>query len=649
MKSPSRNTDCSYSRVRFVGTAGRIGGSRRLPLRGGRGLVRMNPVNRRGVIAVQVMVFLTLLIGMAALTVDVGFIWNVRADLQRTADAAALAAAARLADVDDAATHAREAAEEYVGRNDVFNSPVTLSVGNVSLGRAELQDGRYVFQEVNDDEFPDAVRVRVEATKQYYFAQIFGKSSKRVGAEATALLVPRDIAIVADLSASHNDDSELGSYRDTQINIWDVWGALPGGSDSVESTWTPASLAGLPLDENGFHPQSAGPAWGFFRNLKWGQTNINAAYQPTTDTGLIKLRRYGGGTADGWVKPELRDYLATLQFQNNSFYSANEVNEILDTGHHGNSTRFRRQVAVALGLARWDSGKSGGAWANIPGAIDGNGDDRVDSWELTWLEPYFDEPGDRWLDFIYWASSTGTRMAMANSNFRDAYGPKTFTNYLLESRWSHADTPELVMTPTQPMQAVKDSVELMVELVSSFENDDQIALDIYGYSALHQVPLVRGADLDEVSIGLDGLSNMQAGHYDGWTNMGGGLEKGIETLTTEPARSAAHKMIVLLTDGQANINRLGQWPAGSYTDQQQILQQARDYVREEAERAAGLGIRIFAVSVGAYADTDLMDEVAGIGNGEHLEATSTDIATYQAQLEDIFVRLGGQRPVELIN
>jgi hypothetical protein len=49
---------------------------------------------KRGVIAVQVAVVLAVLIGFAALTIDVGAMYNTRAELQRSADAAALAGAA---------------------------------------------------------------------------------------------------------------------------------------------------------------------------------------------------------------------------------------------------------------------------------------------------------------------------------------------------------------------------------------------------------------------------------------------------------------------------------------------------------------------------------------------------------------------------
>jgi len=595
------------------------------------------------------MVLLTTLLGMAALTVDLSYMWNVRADLQRAADAAALAATASLAENEDAFAKARVSAQDYVERNAILNETLHIALEDVEIGRADLIDGEYVFTPVADGEYADAVRIQLQATRDFFFGQVLGRTQKTLGAAATALLVPRDIAIVADLSASHNDDSELGSYLDTNINVWEVWDALPGGSDSDPSTWTPESLAGLVLEPNGFNPQSAGPAWGYFRNLQWGETNVAAGYDPNGDSGLVHLARYDG-SANGWSNPNMQAYLASLQHQGGVLYSAKEVEEALDTTHHGSSSRYERQVAVALGLARWDSGKPGGAWQSIPGAITGNGDDRVDSWEMTWVEPYFDEPGSRWLDYIYWASSSWTRMAGANASFRSAFGPKTFVDYLMEQRWSNAQTPELAATPHQPMQAVKDAVEMMVDLVGSFENNDQIALDIYGYTALHRVPLQSAENLALVTTGADGLSNMQAGHIDGWTNVGGGLEKAIETLSNSPARYGAHKMIVLLTDGQANVNEVGEVPPSNDSEEaERVEREAGEYATRQAEIAASLGIRVFAVSVGAYADTTLMDELAAIGNGEHLEATSNDIAEYESQLQDIFVRLGGKRPVELIN
>ncbi len=56
------------------------------------------PNRRRALVAVQVAVMAPVLLGFAALTIDVGAMYNAKAELQRTADSAALAAASMLAE-----------------------------------------------------------------------------------------------------------------------------------------------------------------------------------------------------------------------------------------------------------------------------------------------------------------------------------------------------------------------------------------------------------------------------------------------------------------------------------------------------------------------------------------------------------------------
>ena len=51
---------------------------------------------RRGAVAVQVAVLMVAMCGFAAMSFDVGVMYNTKNELQRTADAAALGAAARL-------------------------------------------------------------------------------------------------------------------------------------------------------------------------------------------------------------------------------------------------------------------------------------------------------------------------------------------------------------------------------------------------------------------------------------------------------------------------------------------------------------------------------------------------------------------------
>ena len=77
---------------------------------------------RRGAVAVQVAVSMTAIMGFAALTIDVGVIYNAKTDLQRTADAAALAASSKLASFDegDPMALAREEAHRIVQANKVL-------------------------------------------------------------------------------------------------------------------------------------------------------------------------------------------------------------------------------------------------------------------------------------------------------------------------------------------------------------------------------------------------------------------------------------------------------------------------------------------------------------------------------------------------
>ncbi|MBU0719600.1 MAG: VWA domain-containing protein, partial [Planctomycetes bacterium] len=245
-----------------------------------------------------------------------------------------------------------------------------------------------------------------------------------------------------------------------------------------------------------------------------------------------------------------------------------------------------------------------------------------------------------WLDYINgYMNSTWTEMYRANSAFRYRFGVKTLTNYLLERKPGNSETPELADVPEQPMQAVKDAVNYMVEFIDDLDTDDQISLEIYGTTARHEVDLThRTAEPAGLSTVSNRLNDMQAGHYDIWTNVGGGLERAIEELGSERARGMSRKMIILLTDGIANVNEDGATgdEAGGAA-----------YALAQAQAAAALGIRIFAVSVGAGANQVLMNQIADIGQGEHFHAEGS-IEEYSAELAAIFQQLGGMRPVELI-
>jgi Flp pilus assembly protein TadG len=109
-------------------------------------------------------IFLTVLLGMAALVVDAGSWFRQHRELQATADAAALAGAQELP---LRVLDAKAAAQDFASRN-------TAGLANVD-----------VDFDTSVEPF-DTIRVRVEKPAPGFFARIFGLDSVDVGAAAAA-------------------------------------------------------------------------------------------------------------------------------------------------------------------------------------------------------------------------------------------------------------------------------------------------------------------------------------------------------------------------------------------------------------------------------------------------------------------------------
>jgi len=590
---------------------------------------------RRGATIVMIAVTLPVLMAFLAMSIDVGIMYNAKTDLQRAADAAALAAASRLGmhGEGDVTVLGRAAAREILIPNTVLGKTITLQDSDITFGQADIdpQTGAVTFTPTNV--FPDAVRVVARKTADspngrlpLIFGGFTGLIDTDVTAEAIAMLLPRDIAIVADLSGSHSYDSRLRYYRQAEINLFDVWAGLPGGINDDDSVWDDVNAEDLSAAEAA---QRSGPAWGLFKRLGFGRTDIPSNYEPNQDSGLVRLPE-DRNWSDATVLSALRD----------QGYSDDEIGAIM-SGARDRYGNYVNRVAVALGLAVWSSGMPGGLWESLglDPADAGDRDGRMESREVVFVERF----GDRsvsdsaaiWRDYIdNYVSSQRSSMYDANRNFRYQYGLKTFVDYLLNNRESNRDTPELSETPHQPMQAVKDAVNRMVEIVEQLNSNDRMSLEVYSTRGRHEIDLT--IDYQQIA---QRLMQMQAAHYDPYTNMGAGILRGIEELSGQRSNSHSHKVMIVLTDGNANV--------GCDTCTRFDPSGGRSFARSMARRAKDEGIQLYTVSVGAGADVDLMDEIAEIGGGTHFHAQGT-IDEYSAQLEAIFEELGGMRPVQLI-
>ncbi|HQL53142.1 MAG TPA: VWA domain-containing protein [Phycisphaerae bacterium] len=588
---------------------------------------------RSGTVVVQVVVCSAVILGMGALVLDIGSLRTAQTELQVAADAAALAAAMELVgnyQRGDPQAAAVAAANLYASQNAVGGQPPAVLSQDVEFGRAILDPATGKFQFEPGSSNYDAVRVTVRRVGgedgaapvhvPFLFAPIFGQSGTELEARAAAVLIPRDIAVVIDLSGSMDDDSELRHYKDyygdqgdprpaMQINLRDIWCALDGPAPS--RPYVPGA------EDETEYADDLGPTIGAMDT--WGSPVVPQTYDPASDPGLWYSRSgYNFTNAAG---------LASLAARG---YSADEISCLASAAQDGSYTnQWRNRTAVILGLATWKSGRVGGT----PG---GDGDSRVEdnvTGEFTWRAYPEYRVSWTWSGYISYVTGSNA-MTGINSALRYRFGLKTFTNYLLESASQYNQTNILWQTPEQPLRAVKDAVQAMTDVIVGLDSLDHMSLEVFAQTTRHEVDLT-----DQLQAVPERLYHMQSAHYNSYTNIGGGILAGITELQSARARSSSAKVIVLMSDGKPNVNENGVYEG--------FTENVFSYVREMAQLAADQGIRIYTISVSGDADIDLMAEIAMMTGGQHFHAEGTP-EEYADQLDMIFRSLGGKRTVALI-
>lgn len=592
--------------------------------------IRMGRRRRRAGVTVQVALALTFIVGFAALSIDVGTMHVADNELQRAADASCMAAAQRLTDVlnPEMERLARADAETAAQLNTVLSTHAGVAFeSDLAFGRSVLNPSTGKFEFSRGTQPYDAVEVTLRRERgtpggpiNLQFARLFGHRTKDLQARATAMLVPRDVAVVVDLSGSMSYDSQLrywnrsdGGYANTR----DVWAALDG-----------------PECQRPYHPGregdteysgDSGPTFGVM--TAWGDPLIPGAYSAATDPGLYYIK-YGTTTSDSRL-------VASLTARG---YTSSERTVLLSGSSDGSgtTTQFRGRAAVLLGLATWKSGKTGST-VGPPGTPGTNGNNTIDSSELVWA-PY---PSFRqgtswtWSDFIDWSGTRPNtkadhpyRSGNEAPEFRYRYGLKTLVDFLIEDRPAFAKNNNLWQTPEQPLRAVKDGVQVLTDVLTAQDSLDHLSLEIFATTGRHEINLT--SNLQSIS---DLLYQRQSGHYDSSTSIGGGLDRAINELQSSRSRPNASKMIVLLSDGMPNVS------SGGMNGSQHAL--------AKAQEAADRGIRIFTISVGYDSDRPLMQQIAAIGSGqEYFSGGNPD--EYTDNLRAIFSLLGGKKRVSLI-
>ena len=179
---------------------------------------------RRGVVAVQVGLMGTVIFGLTALTIDVGYLYMANAEMQRAADASALAGASALL---LGSTPVHQRAITAAAQNPVIRSPVTPGELNVVIGNWEARSLSFTPSGEGDTFLPNAVHVTgARPSVPLFFARVLGFNESDVEKEAIALFgagrcagiwglegVTADGSIITD-----SYDSSQGSYGASSVH-----------------------------------------------------------------------------------------------------------------------------------------------------------------------------------------------------------------------------------------------------------------------------------------------------------------------------------------------------------------------------------------------------------------------------------------------
>jgi Flp pilus assembly protein TadG len=199
--------------------------------------------SRRGNVIVLSAFLMIGLMGLMAFAIDLGYLYNVRTEMQRAADASAIAACWELIDEGAAfgvnntptlTSNARTKAGQFVAYNQVSQASANLSTDDVAVGYiVNPTDPTSPFITLGYTGAPNAVRIKLRRTSQQngtvplFFGPVLGVTSASLETEATAAYLPG-----VDGFKMPSDGSKLGILPyalDSQT--WDAM-LTGGGSDN---------------------------------------------------------------------------------------------------------------------------------------------------------------------------------------------------------------------------------------------------------------------------------------------------------------------------------------------------------------------------------------------------------------------------------
>jgi len=545
------------------------------------------------------MVFVIFLIAMS---VDVGYIYTMQAQLDRAVDAAALAG---VQDLVNGTSAAQAKATEYLVRNPVGSSMTVVDDSQLSAKTSQFNSQhandlqlKYGTWDATTHAFtqnsvtPSALQVTMTYPNlPFFFGKVLGHDTFSITSSATAMFQPRDIMVVLDYSASMNDDSTFARI------------GLLGRStveSSLQNCWTdlgPPTYGNLQ-----FTPQWA-TAQGQAQNAAQKIPHITVQYQNTA------------------VYVTSTHALTSVKLQ----FSDNSTQTIGSSATSGTFSGASGQTISKVWVKSWSNGASGELFDFTTNTtfINALGLNNV-------AYPY---AGGSWSDYIDYATGGSSNNTSAGYEYK--FGGMNLVEYWLDWHPSSSEWADGWKVRAEPQYALKDAMQVFIDFVGSVDTDDRIGLAVYDSTSGNSI--LESPLTNTLSTITNIVNHRQAGHYHPYTNIGAGMQLARQQLESN-SRPNACKLIVLMTDGLANFNN------GSYNPTA-----AHNQIISEANSAAADKYKIMTLSVGIMADTATMQQVADITKGTaYVVPGGSDHQAMHNNLKKAFQDIANARPMIIV-
>lgn len=568
------------------------------------------PRPRRGNIILLSAFVITMSLGFAAFSIDIGYLAVAKGQLQSAVDAATLAAAMELnPNISQTTVEAnvKAAATEIAELNSVGNQAGLLldPAIDIELGRRDWNAGTSTFAySFGPTAVPyNIVRVTGRLDSVWnaesgqmedrrlpmFFAPAINHENVTMSVGSVATYQPRDLMLVLDYSGSMNDDTEFKRCSELGHATIDA---------AIDAMWT----------------ELGEPSYG---DMPYAPTYVTVEGVPA-DPGMsiphitVEYRRNSVAVTSTM---ELEKII--LQDSNSGFLEFTDLSGT--TGVFQDDRKIRR-VWVESGSNIAISGDNAGERFKF--------DDEDIVGYLGLDAVTYPHPSGSWTSFVDYVNDSGN---VNEATYRSKFGTKCLINYWNEQKPKYSQTPGLSVLTTQPLTAAKNASDVLCDYITEVEADDQVGLSIYTHTDANGAYLESGLTSNVASV-KPLYRNRQAGHYDTLTNIGGGLK--VARLELEAnGRQDAYRVIVLMTDGIANL------PSGS----------GSQWAIDQANLCKASDIKIMAIALGLGADEELMLQLATITGGKRfIVPGGGTIAEYEAQLMQVFQDIAADRPLKLL-